>query len=52
MGATEKIAGFVVDTGYEDIPRDAVEKAKRTATVWAPPWPALSSRSARPSQVT
>ena len=31
MGATEKIAGFVVDTGYEDIPRDAVEKAKRTA---------------------
>jgi 2-methylcitrate dehydratase PrpD len=31
MGATEKIARFVVDTGYEDIPRDAVEKAKRTA---------------------
>src|SRR4030095_3992939 len=31
MGATEKIAGFIVDTGYEDIPRDAVEKAKRTA---------------------
>jgi 2-methylcitrate dehydratase PrpD len=31
MGATEKIARFVVDTGYEDIPRNAVEKAKRTA---------------------
>jgi 2-methylcitrate dehydratase PrpD len=31
MGATEKIARFIVDTGYEDIPRDAVEKAKRTA---------------------
>jgi 2-methylcitrate dehydratase PrpD len=31
MGATEKIAGFIVDTGYEDLPRDAVEKAKRTA---------------------
>src|SRR5918996_610307 len=31
MGATEKIARFVVDTGYADIPRDAVEKAKRTA---------------------
>jgi 2-methylcitrate dehydratase PrpD len=31
MGATEKIAGFIVDSGYEDIPRDAVEKAKRTA---------------------
>jgi 2-methylcitrate dehydratase PrpD len=31
MGATEKIAGFIVDNGYEDIPRDAVEKAKRTA---------------------
>ena len=31
MGATEKIAGFIVDTGYKDIPRDAVEKAKRTA---------------------
>jgi 2-methylcitrate dehydratase PrpD len=30
MGATEKIAGFIVDTGYTDIPRDAVEKAKRT----------------------
>ena len=22
MGATEKIARFIVDTGYEDIPRD------------------------------
>ena len=31
MGATEKIARFIVKTGYEDIPRDAVEKAKRTA---------------------
>ena len=31
MGATEKIARFIVDTGYEDIPRDVVEKAKRTA---------------------
>ena len=31
MGATEKIARFIVDTGYENIPRDAVEKAKRTA---------------------
>ena len=31
MGATAKIAAFIVDTGYEDIPRDAVEKAKRTA---------------------
>ena len=31
MGATEKIARFIVDTGYEDIPRDAVDKAKRTA---------------------
>jgi 2-methylcitrate dehydratase PrpD len=31
MGATERIAKFIVDTGYTDIPRDAVEKAKRTA---------------------
>jgi 2-methylcitrate dehydratase PrpD len=31
MGATEKIARFIVDTGYEDIPADAVAKAKRTA---------------------
>ena len=31
MGATEKIAGFIVDTDYEKIPRDAVDKAKRTA---------------------
>jgi 2-methylcitrate dehydratase PrpD len=31
MGATAKIARFIVDTGYEDIPRDAMEKAKRTA---------------------
>jgi len=31
MGATEKIARFIVDTGYGDIPREAVEKAKRTA---------------------
>ena len=31
MGATEKIAEFIVNTGYEAIPSDAVEKAKRTA---------------------
>ena len=31
MGATEKIASFIVETSYKDIPRDAVEKAKRTA---------------------
>src|ERR1700754_4876591 len=31
MGATEKIARFIVDTGYEDIPPDGVDKAKRTA---------------------
>ncbi len=31
MGATEKIAGFIVETDYKDIPRAAVEKAKRTA---------------------
>jgi 2-methylcitrate dehydratase PrpD len=31
MGATEKIARFIGDTDYEDIPPDAVEKAKRTA---------------------
>jgi len=31
MGATEKIAQFIVDTSYEGIPRDAVEKAKRSA---------------------
>lgn len=31
MGATEKIAQFIVNTRYQDIPRDAVEKAKRTA---------------------
>src|SRR5580765_1039129 len=31
MGATEKIARFIVDTGYENIPREAVEKAKHTA---------------------
>jgi len=31
MGATEQIARFIVESGYEDIPRDAVEKAKRTA---------------------
>jgi 2-methylcitrate dehydratase PrpD len=31
MGATEKIAQFIVDTGYEKIPPDAVAKAKRTA---------------------
>ena len=31
MGATEKIAQFVVDTSFEGIPRAAIEKAKRTA---------------------
>jgi 2-methylcitrate dehydratase PrpD len=31
MGATEKIARFIVETSYVDIPGDAVEKAKRTA---------------------
>jgi 2-methylcitrate dehydratase PrpD len=31
MGATEKIAEFIVNTDYGLIPRDAVEKAKRTA---------------------
>jgi 2-methylcitrate dehydratase PrpD len=31
MGATEKIAQFIVDTSFEGIPRDAIEKAKRTA---------------------
>jgi 2-methylcitrate dehydratase PrpD len=31
VGATEKVAEFIVDTNYEDIPRNAVEKAKRTA---------------------
>src|SRR5688572_11186771 len=31
MSATEKLARFIVDTGYENIPHNAVEKAKRTA---------------------
>ena len=31
MGATEKIARFIFDTDYLAIPRDAAEKAKRTA---------------------
>jgi 2-methylcitrate dehydratase PrpD len=31
MGATEKIARFIVDTNFDDLPRDIVEKAKRTA---------------------
>src|ERR1044071_2285723 len=31
MGVTEKTARFIVDTSYGSIPRDAVEKAKRTA---------------------
>ena len=31
MGATEKIARFIVDTRYEDMPHDVVEKSKRTA---------------------
>ena len=31
MAATEKIARFIVETAYKDIPGDAVEKAKRSA---------------------
>jgi len=31
MSATEKIAQFILETSFEGIPRDAVEKAKRTA---------------------
>jgi len=31
MSATEKIARFIVDTNYDDIPREVVESAKRTA---------------------
>jgi len=31
MAATEKIARFVVDSGYENMPVDAVKKAKRSA---------------------
>jgi 2-methylcitrate dehydratase PrpD len=31
MGATEKIARFIAGADFDDIPRDAVEKAKRTA---------------------
>jgi 2-methylcitrate dehydratase PrpD len=31
MSATEKIARFIVETNHVNIPRDAVEKAKRTA---------------------
>ena len=31
MGATEKIARFIVDTGYKNIPTDAVKMAKRSA---------------------
>src|SRR6476469_8243077 len=31
MGATEKIAQFIVDTSFEGIPRAAIEKSKRTA---------------------
>ena len=31
MGATEKIAGFIVDTDYRNLPREVVEKAKRSA---------------------
>ncbi len=31
MGATEKFARFTVETGYDDIPRDVIEKSKRTA---------------------
>jgi 2-methylcitrate dehydratase PrpD len=31
MGATEKISRFIVHTRYEDLPGDAIERAKRTA---------------------
>ena len=31
MGATEKVAGFIVNTNYSNIPREVVEKAKRSA---------------------
>jgi 2-methylcitrate dehydratase PrpD len=31
MAATEKIARFIAETDYEKLPREAVEKAKRTA---------------------
>jgi 2-methylcitrate dehydratase PrpD len=31
MSATEKIAQFIIETSFEGIPRDAIEKAKRTA---------------------
>src|SRR5512146_3346445 len=31
MRATEKISRFIVDSGYENIPTDAVKMAKRTA---------------------
>ncbi len=31
MGATDKIARFVLDTSYSDIPSGVIEKAKRTA---------------------
>jgi 2-methylcitrate dehydratase PrpD len=31
MGATEKIARFIVDTDYKNLPREVVDKAKRTA---------------------
>ena len=31
MGATEKIAQFILETSFEGIPRGAIEKAKRTA---------------------
>src|ERR1043166_9329606 len=34
MGATEKIARFIVETGYQDIPRAGVDKAKRTGVDW------------------
>jgi len=31
MGATEKIAQFIVDTDYKSLPREVVDKAKRSA---------------------
>jgi 2-methylcitrate dehydratase PrpD len=53
MGATEKIAGFIVDTDYEDMHRDAVEKAKRTALdCLGAALAGVGERLAKPSQIT
>ena len=52
MGATEKIARFLVDTKYEGVPREAVEKAKRTALdCVGAALAGVGERSAKPSQV-